>query len=161
MGALGFDAVYRQDFVGWSGTSTKSQVGREVLALTTGGGEWEVPEEVSLHVNCAVYSNGSIVLSYSNLAQSPVVFLVDGLRSEAAAVIAQSPRVEYFLTTGEEGNVQSASVQLNGGGVLTAGAGEIRWWNGHHCNHTPCVVLWVCCAYRLSCDGLSVRRASK
>jgi hypothetical protein len=121
MGALGFDAVYRQDFVGWSGTSTKSQVGREVLALTTGGGEWEVPEEVSLHVNCAVYSNGSIVLSYSNLAQSPVVFPVDGLRSEAAVVIAQSPRVEYFLTTGEEGNLQSASVQLNGGGVLTAG----------------------------------------
>lgn len=147
MGLLRYKAVFRQDFVGWSGKTTPSQytlagppgwcgaseeeqhltpnpdyftsllwmqlVGPVVLNITLGG----YPAALSVHANCAVSRGGAVVLSYSNLAEEALV--LPGL---ITGVSATTPRSEYVLTSGEEGNMQSPWILLNGQGPLTAQA---------------------------------------
>ena len=90
-------------------------VGTQVLEVSLIG----YPPELAVHANCAVSPSGAVVLSFSNLAVEAIT-LEASVHTEDGQVVSTANRTEYFLTSGEEGNLQSSLVLLNGQGPLAA-----------------------------------------
>lgn len=133
--ALGYDGVFRQDLVGWSGIGTKSSYALAGDGGWVGGADAQPltpnpdffssvlykelvgdivldaqyqqgwPATLSVHAACAKTRCGELVISFANLAAASVELRDDVL-------IHGSPRTEFFLTE-RDGNLTSRSVWLN------------------------------------------------